>query len=295
VNMATEHSIAVIEKQGWLDPIGDVLQKTISTVFSSTGRTGQKIENALHGTWLGHPLHPALVHVPLGAWTTAFVLDIGESTTGNKKLGRAADAAITIGLAGAVGAAITGLTDWHKIDGKPRRLGLTHGLLNIAATTLHASSLVARRRKNRSAGRVLSGLGFAFAAVSGYLGGDLVYSERIGVDHTADLELPNKFIGAVSETEIKDSPMKKVDVAGIPVLLARHEGRIEAIVERCSHLGGPLSEGTLEDNSVRCPWHGSRFCLETGKVLDGPATFDQPCFDTRVTNGQIEIKARDAE
>ena len=89
--------------------------------------------------------------------------------------------------------------------------------------------------------------------------------------------------------------MKKVDVAGVPVLLARHEGIIEAIVERCSHLGGPLSEGTLEDNSVRCPWHGSRFCLETGKVLDGPATFDQPCFDTRITNGQIEIKARDGE
>src|SRR5215472_954200 len=116
--MATEQSIALIEKQGWLDPIGNVLQRTVSTVFSSTGRTGRKVENALHGTWLGHPVHAALVHFPIGAWTTAMVLDIAESTTGNKKLGRGADAAIAIGLASAAGAAITGLTDWHKTDSK---------------------------------------------------------------------------------------------------------------------------------------------------------------------------------
>src|SRR5579885_3048859 len=269
-NMASEQGIALVEEQKWLDPISDVLQKAINGAFSSGGAAGQRIANALHGTWLGHPLHPVLTDVPIGAWTVALVLDIAEGSTGNKKYARGADAAITVGLIGAVGAAITGLTDWHKIDGKPRRLGITHGLLNTIAAGLYTSSLIARRRKSRSTGRVLSGIGYAIAATSAYLGGNLVYQERIGVDHTGDLELPDKFVGAIAETELKDGELKKADVAGVPVLLLRKGGKIEAIVERCSHLGGPLSEGELIENSVRCPWHGSRFCLETGRVLDGP-------------------------
>jgi nitrite reductase/ring-hydroxylating ferredoxin subunit len=64
-----------------------------------------------------------------------------------------------------------------------------------------------------------------------------------------------------------------------------------ALAETCSHLGGPLAEGQLEGNSVRCPWHGSRFALKDGSVLDGPATHPQPCFETRIRNGQIEIRA----
>ena len=56
-------------------------------------------------------------------------------------------------------------------------------------------------------------------------------------------------------------------------------------------MGGPLSEGELKDGSVVCPWHGSRFCLADGSVLDGPATIPQPRYETRVRNGQIEVRA----
>ena len=66
--------------------------------------------------------------------------------------------------------------------------------------------------------------------------------------------------------------------------------RIFALAETCSHLGGPLAEGKLSDNSVQCPWHGSRFCMRDGRVLTGPATVNAPRYDVRVRQGQVEVK-----
>jgi nitrite reductase/ring-hydroxylating ferredoxin subunit len=72
----------------------------------------------------------------------------------------------------------------------------------------------------------------------------------------------------------------------------RRDGHIYALAETCSHLGGPLSEGELVDHTVRCPWHCSRFSLEDGTVIDGPATHPQPCMDARVRDGRIEVRLR---
>jgi nitrite reductase/ring-hydroxylating ferredoxin subunit len=74
-------------------------------------------------------------------------------------------------------------------------------------------------------------------------------------------------------------------------MLVRAGGRIHALANTCSHLGGPLCEGTLHEGGVVCPWHGSRFDLETGEVLDGPAVFPAPRFETRVRDGRIELRA----
>lgn len=60
---------------------------------------------------------------------------------------------------------------------------------------------------------------------------------------------------------------------------------------RCARPGGPLSEGTIEDGGIRCPWHGSRFCLKDGRVLDGPPVFPS-VFEVRVREGQIELRAQ---
>ena len=75
-------------------------------------------------------------------------------------------------------------------------------------------------------------------------------------------------------------------------MLIRRAGRIYALADSCAHLGGPLSEGQVDGLSIRCPWHGSRFDLEEGGVLEGPSTFPQPCFEIRVRAGQIEVRAR---
>lgn len=291
--MAGEALIRAVEQQETLDRLSDQIQPLIRDAFSSAGPAGRKTKNLLHGTWLGHPLHPALTDVPLGAWTAAFALDALESISGRKELRAGADAAITVGLVGAAGAAVTGLTDWAETDGRARKVGLLHGLLNASATALYATSLVLRRKKKRSAGLGFAMLGFGVSSAAAYLGGHLVFGEQIGVDHAAAQEMPKDFVTVLADAELAEGEMKRADAAGVPVLLVRCEGEVCALAHTCSHMGGPLSEGKLEGDVVQCPWHGSRFNIRDGSVVDGPATFPQPRFETRVREGQIEVRSID--
>jgi nitrite reductase/ring-hydroxylating ferredoxin subunit/uncharacterized membrane protein len=291
--MANEMLTGVIDRQEWLDPLGDQVQKAVTGAFEAAGPTGQQIKNALHGTWLGHPLHPALTDVPIGAWTAAVVMDAMDNIRGDDTFAPAADAAIGIGLVGAVASAVTGLTDWTATDGRARKVGLTHGLMNMAGALLFTTSYVMRKNNNRQAARGFSMLGFAVAMGSAYLGGKLVFDEQLGVNHTAGgPPLPTEFVAVLPEAELQENQPRAVDARGTPVLLVRTEGRICAIHATCSHAGGPLPDGKIEGNTVRCPWHASRFCLDDGSVIDGPATHPQPSFETRVENGMIEVRAR---
>lgn len=289
--MASEALLNVIERQDFLEQASEAIQPAVTNAFKSAGAAGQEVKNFLHGTWLGHPLHPVLTDVPVGAWTAALALDAMETISGRKELSAGADAAIAVGLVGALGSAVTGLTDWSDTYGRARKVGLLHGLLNAGATVLYTTSLVMRRRKKRSAGLGLAMLGYAATSAAAYLGGHLVYGEQIGVDHTAAQEMPNEFVAVLGESELGEGEMKKVEANGVPVLLVRRGGEIHAIAHTCSHLGGPLSEGKLEGDVVQCPWHGSRFNIRDGSVVDGPATFPQPCFETRVREGQIEVRS----
>jgi len=289
--MSSNAAIQIIEKQHWLDSLADTLQPAIQNCFASAGTAGQKIRDFLHGKWLGHPLHSALTDVPLGAWTVSIAFDAMDEISGREEFERAADAALTIGIAGAVGSAVTGLTDWHKTDGRARRIGITHGLMNASALALYVTSLALRKRGDRRVGRGFALAGFIVSSAAAYLGGHLAYGEQIGVDHTADQTLPNEFTPVMARADLKEGELHKVEVNSVPVLVVLNQGHVYAIAETCSHLGGPLAEGTLEDGSVRCPWHGSRFSLEDGRVLEGPSVHNQPCFEVRVRDGQIEIKA----
>lgn len=291
--MATEALIKVVEQQQALDQLSEQIQPLVQNAFKSAGPAGRELKNMLHGTWLGHPLHPALTDVPLGAWTAALALDAMESISGRRELGAGADAAIAIGLAGAAGAAVTGLTDWSETDGRARKVGLLHGLLNVGATALYTTSLVLRRKQKRSAGIGFAMLGFAVSSASAYLGGHLVFGEQIGVNHAAAQEMPKEFVPVLADGELREGEMKRADAGGVPVLLVRCEGEVCALAHTCSHLGGPLSEGKLEGDVVQCPWHGSRFNVRDGSVIDGPATFPQPRFESRVREDQIEVRSVD--
>ena len=291
--MVTEALIKTVERQEVLDQLSDKIQPLVSNAFESTGPAGREVKNFLHGTWLGHPLHPALTDVPLGAWTAALTLDAMETISGRKELGAGADAAIAVGLVGAAGAAVTGLTDWSETNGRARKVGLLHGLLNVGATALYATSLLLRRKDRRSAGRGFAMLGYAVSSTAAYLGGHLVFSEQIGVNHAAAQEMPKEFVPVLADAELREGEMKRVDAGGVPVFLVRREGAVCALANTCSHFGGPLSEGKLEGDVVQCPWHGSRFNVRDGSVVDGPATFPQPCFEARVREGQIEVRSID--
>lgn len=291
--MASEALIKAIEEQDALEQLSDKVQPLVSGAFKSAGLAGREVKNFLHGTWLGHPLHPVLTDVPLGAWTAALALDAMESISGRRELGNGADAAIAVGLLGAAGAAVTGLTDWSATNGRARKVGLLHGLLNAGATALYTTSLVLRRKQRRSAGLGFAMLGYAVSSAAAYLGGHLVFGEQIGVDHAAAQELPKDFVPVLADDELREGEMKRADAEGVPVLLVRRGGEVCALAHTCSHMGGPLSEGELEGDVVQCPWHGSRFNIRDGSVVDGPATFPQPRFESRVREGQIEVRSID--
>lgn len=290
--MIQKKAINFIENQEWLGTAGDAIQPVIIKAFEAGGNTGRKIKNFLHGTWLGHPLHPVLTDVPIGAWSAAAILDSME-LAGNKALKPGADAVIAIGIAGALGAAVTGLTDWTGTTKKKRKLGLMHGLLNVAATGLYVTSLIMRQKKeSRKAAIIYSMVGYGIVSISSYLGGNLVFSQQIGVDHTATaVEYPEGFVAVLPESELAENSMQCVKAGKIPVVLVRKNNQIHALDNTCSHLGGPLCEGKLvNEDGVKCPWHGSVFSLKDGSVIDGPATEPQPVFEVRIRDGQIEVK-----
>ncbi len=291
--MGLEKIVDVIDQQSWLDTIGKPVQDTIQKMYASGGKTGFRLMDFLQGVWLRHPLHPVLTDVPTGAWSAALACDAVEMVTGSDCLASGADAAITLGVAGAVGSAVTGLTDWHETTGRSRRVGLAHALLNTAALSLYIGSLIARKNKDRQIGWGLALVGFGVMTAAAYLGGDLVYSEKIGVDHAPEMNLPDEYTAVMAEADLPSGVLTRAMVGDIPIVMLRRGRRIYALADTCSHLGGPLHEGELkDDDSVVCPWHGSRFCMEDGKNIHGPSTYDQPAFETRVRDGQIEVRIK---
>jgi nitrite reductase/ring-hydroxylating ferredoxin subunit/uncharacterized membrane protein len=269
-----------------IDQIAEPLSKAVRGAYQAAGPAGERAKNALHGVWLGHPLHPVFTDIPIGAWTTALALDCAAG--GDSGMRRAATFAMGVGLAGAAGAAATGLTDWSETDGDARRAGLIHGLLNVTATSLFAAAFALRRRDSHDGGRKTAWAGYAIALGAAYLGGHLVYGQRIGVDH-ADTDLPTAFTPVLESGALPENSMRRVQVGKADILLVRQRGRVCALAHSCAHLGGPLSEGMLKDGSVVCPWHGSEFALADGTVLNGPATHDQPCLVARERDGRIEV------
>jgi nitrite reductase/ring-hydroxylating ferredoxin subunit/uncharacterized membrane protein len=270
-----------------LDKIAEPLSGAVRDLYKAAGERGALAKNAMHGVYLGHPLHPVFTDIPIGAWTTALALD--ACANGDRGMRRAATFAMGIGLLGAAGSAVTGLTDWSETSGRTRREGLIHGLLNIAATALTAIAYLQRRGNGHTNGRACAWTGYAIALGSAYLGGDLVYGQRLGVTHAA-VEQPEKFTAIASSDDVPDDSMHRAQKGDTDVLLVRQHRRLCALAHPCSHLGGPLSEGTLKDGSVVCPWHGSEFALDDGHVINGPATQPQPVFAVRQREGRIEVK-----
>jgi len=283
----------VIEGQQWLDVPSYKLEHGMTLGLTLLGDATEPVRNLLHGVWLGHPVHPVLTDVPIGAWTVALAMDVVDAVRPRAAGFRTgAQLSIGVGLLGAAGAALTGLTDWQYTHDNARRVGLAHGVLNLVGTGLYATSWWQRRRGRVGHARAVSGLGYAAVTSSAYLGGSLVSRHRIGVDH-ADRQLePRQFVAALAAAELIEGEPRRVDADGVAVVLVRSHGQVHALGEHCAHLGGPLSEGWIYRDSLVCPWHGSRFDLASGRNVSGPATIAVPCFQTRVRDGYIEVRRR---
>ncbi|MFG3097727.1 Rieske 2Fe-2S domain-containing protein [Streptomyces sp. NPDC048202] len=281
-----EHVIQDIEDRTALDALTGPAAKLVNRVTQPTA-----VKNALSGTWLGHALHPVLTDVPIGAWGMATLLDL----TAGERGALAARRLVGFGVLAVVPTAATGASDWADTIGGTQRLGLVHGMLNSAATVLQSASWVVRLTGRRRAGSVLSGVGLGLTCASAYVGGHLSYVNGIGVNHTAFEEPTGKWTDVAALTALEENKPLRVDAGGVPVVLVRHGGKVDALSATCTHAGGPLDEGEVDaDGCIHCPWHGSAFRLSDGEVTRGPATVAQPDWDVKISQDRVLVRAANA-
>ncbi len=276
------------EQTEMLDEWSEQIQGLLRGVVEQGGPAARRVKNWLNGVWLGHPLHPALTDLVLGAWWTGALLDL----TGGR---RSADAAITVGVLAAVPTALAGATDWTDTEAEQRRSGLVHALLNTAGLGCMIASLFARRAEQRALGFGLSTTGLALATFSGWIGGELVYRMGTLVNRTAWLPSTDEFKAVASADVLQEGKLvgAELEADGQKVLLVllKQGSSVLALSGVCSHWGGPLAEGKLLDGDcVECPWHGSQFSMRDGHVVQGPATAPQPVFEARLRKGQVEVR-----
>jgi nitrite reductase/ring-hydroxylating ferredoxin subunit/uncharacterized membrane protein len=282
------------EKFGWLDSVASPVQQTATRLFNASPVT-RKIKDVLNGTPFRHRMHPAVIIVPLGAWTMAVLFDLLDTMSSGAErqaYRKAADASIAVGIVGALPAAKTGVADWVDLYDHRRRVGMAHALLNVAALTCFSGSLALRRMNGsaRGAGQVLSGAGYGLVTLGGMLGGELVYTLGVNVPHTVYPKPPNEFTDVLASSDLKDGTPVVVEAERVPVLLMRRSDEIYAVDAWCPHAGGPLANGTFDGDVVECPWHQSRFCLADGKPLQGPATAPLRTFEVKEEMGRISVK-----
>jgi nitrite reductase/ring-hydroxylating ferredoxin subunit/uncharacterized membrane protein len=270
-----------LESEGSLDGLAERLAPLARRVTGSGAR-----RDLLTGSWLGHPLHPTAVMVPLSCFVSTSVLDVVGGQAGR----RVARRLLGLGIASAVPAAAAGLADWTDTSGAERRVGVVHAAANAVAVGLYAVSWRQRGRGAAVAGAATALLGTAITGAAGYLGGHLAYRRGVGVDTTAFNGGPAGWrpIGRVEE--LPSGQPVRVDVDGVALVAVRHDGSVSVLEARCTHRGGPLDQGELSDGCLTCPWHGSRFAVETGQVVQGPATAPAPAYEVRVDAGTVEVR-----
>lgn len=278
-----------------VDFLAEQTQAAVGKLVEQAGERGVVVKDALQGTWLGHALHPALVAVPIGAWSTATVLDLLGAQDG-------ADAAVGLGVLAALPTAASGLADWSYTTGKPRRIGLAHGALNSTALLAYSASWLARKAGRRGLGMTLSLVGLSMVGAAGYLGGELSYALGQGVNRNAwspEVEQGEASFGGFQPVmpiaELRENTLTAAEITldekTVPLVLFKRGAEVFALGGSCSHMGAPLAEGSRVDEwCVECPWHGSRFDFRDGSVDRGPAAYAQPRFETRVENGMLEVR-----
>jgi nitrite reductase/ring-hydroxylating ferredoxin subunit/uncharacterized membrane protein len=288
--MGETTSERIVDALPFLDKVAEGVQPKVQEAVEAGGTTAR---NVLDGVWFEAPLHPALTDVPIGSWTAALVFDGLDLATDSRPMKNAADASIAVGVVGAIGAAVTGLSDWRYLSGGSRRMGVAHGLLNTIALVLSIASLFLRAKGRRSSGRLAFLAGYSLSGMAAHIGGELSYHYALRVDRNVFQEDgPDEFVPVLDEGELPQDGMRRVSANGAEVLLSRSSsGEVCAISSICGHFGGPLEEGSREGDTVVCPWHKSRFELCSGEAIDGPAVFPQPRYETRVRDGKIEVKA----
>jgi nitrite reductase/ring-hydroxylating ferredoxin subunit/uncharacterized membrane protein len=277
-----ESAMKRLEEAEALDELAGKLAKVVGSATRP-----RLVKNALSGTWLSHRLHPALVPLPIGFWSGALVFDL----LATRRARWAADVLVGSGIVAAVPTAAAGLSDWADAEPEGRRVGLVHATCNTLALLCYSASLAARLLGRRKAGVGLGLAGAAAMGAGGFLGGHLSYVQAVGVEKRRIAGGPKTWTAVLDVADLEEGRPRVVRAGDTDVLLCREHDRVHALWASCTHELGPLVEGDFADGCVTCPWHGSTFRLTDGKVVRGPAAASQPTYQTRVTDGKIEVRA----
>lgn len=261
----------------------DDLASKVRDVASPLGRPSS-VRDVLTGRWLGHSVHPMVVAVPIGTWIGAAVLDAsGSSATAARRL-------IGVGTLAALPSAASGAADWFDTSGAEQRVGLAHALLNDVAVALFAASWISRRRRRSALAMALSGVGLGVVGVAGYLGGHLAYVRGVAVNTTAFQSGPSEWTRLIERDDLTRNEAVSATLDGLEFVVIDRSDRVDVLEDRCTHRGAPLSEGSVTDDCIECPWHASRFDTRDGSVVAGPASVAQPAYASRIVDGWVEVR-----
>jgi nitrite reductase/ring-hydroxylating ferredoxin subunit/uncharacterized membrane protein len=266
----------------WADPLG----KLFVAIFSALYKPVPVIKDLLNGVWLGHPLHPAITDVPIGAYVVALVLDF----TGQRS---ASTAAIGVGIVFMLVAALAGYADYIDLENKPRQFGTIHSSLMLVALVFYVVSFLMRLGATPSPAEVwLSVIGFLIVITSAYVGGELVYNLGTQVDRHAWRGGGTKW-AALDVTDVPADKPVKAKAGAQTLVVVRRGTTLNALHDVCAHQGCSLSEGKIVGETIECGCHGSRYRLADGLVVRGPAVFDQPHYEVREAEGKLEVRRTD--
>jgi nitrite reductase/ring-hydroxylating ferredoxin subunit/uncharacterized membrane protein len=265
----------------WAKPFGDFNHRWLTALFRPLG----PVKDLLHGRWLGHPLHGAATDLPIGLLLGTVILDlVGQSA--------AADIALVATIVTMLAAALTGLADYADTDGTARTRATTHGTLMTVAFVILLVSLALRASDppDRVLPVALSIVGFLVVTAGAFIGGDVVYVLGNMVSRHAFRGAGTKWIkldtGEVADlAALPDATPTKMRAGINDLVLVRIGDTVHTMHAVCAHAGGPLDKGTVVDGCLECPWHASRFRLADGRVVRGPAVYDQPSYELRAAEG----------
>lgn len=255
----------------------------------------------------GHPIHPMLVGFPIAYLFGSACLDICGRAAHRPELNATARHLNTLGLGSALLAAVPGIVDYAFAvppASSARRRATSHMFANLSALGMFAAARAGRGKGSRPSLLTLAveACGTALMAAAGWMGGTLVYRNQIAVDHRyadagkwrLDVVAPDAtgsgLLDVGADDELGVDQMKLLRIGPRRVVLARTERGHVAFDDRCTHRGGPLSDGALVCDTVQCPWHGSQFDVHTGEVKRGPARDNFECYEVETRAGRVLLR-----
>ena len=273
----------VAAQDRWARPFGDFNHRWLTALFGPI----RPLKDFLNGTWLGHPLHAVLTDAPIGIFTAVILLDVL-----NQRI--AADVTLVLGVLAMAAAAVAGLADYTDTDEVPRTRATLHATLMVVALLVYVASLAVRASgpADRAVPIVLSIVGFVIVSAGAYVGGEVAYVFGNMINRHAWRGAGKKWLPLQlpADAELPEGTPTKAKLGINNLVLVRQGEAIVALHDQCAHAGGPLSEGSIVDGCIECPWHGSRYQLTDGYLRRGPSVYDQPTYEVRRSEAGWEAR-----